>query len=138
MIRRKPLIGIIAAGLLLSLAHNALAQSSPEPALKPLPFVSTIFGDNMVLQRGKKNIIWGWSEPGDKIRVKIAGKTASGVAGPDRRWQVKIQPPAAGGPYTIKIGVNQPGELQKVLLGVFWLWGAQPNRGVTPRFAKNG
>src|ERR1035437_3476141 len=117
MIRRKPLIGIIAAGLLLSLAHNALAQSPPEPALKPLPFVSTIFGDNMMLQRGKKNIIWGWSEPGDKIRVKIAVKPASGVAGPDRRWQVKIQPPAAGGPYTIKISGHQTAELHNVLVG---------------------
>jgi sialate O-acetylesterase len=138
MIRRKPLIGIIAAGLLLSLAHNALAQSSPEPALKPLPFVSTIFGDNMVLQRGKKNIIWGWSEPGDKIRVKIAGKTASGVAGPDRRWQVKIQPPAAGGPYTIKIGGHQTAELHNVLVGDVWLCGGQSNMGVTLRFAQNG
>jgi sialate O-acetylesterase len=138
MIRRKPLIGIIAAGLLLSLAHNALAQSSPEPALKPLPFVSTIFGDNMVLQRGKKNIIWGWSEPGDKIRVKIAGKTASGAAGPDRRWQVKIQPPAAGGPYTIKISGHQTAELHNVLVGDVWLCGGQSNMGVPLRFAQNG
>ena len=138
MIRRKPLIGIIAAGLLLSLAHNALAQSPPEPALKPLPFVSTIFGDNMMLQRGKKNIIWGWSEPGDKIRVKIAGKTASGVAGPDRRWQVKIQPPAAGGPYTIKISGHQTAELHNVLVGDVWLCGGQSNMGVPLRFAQNG
>src|ERR1039457_4018971 len=111
MIRRKPLIGIIAAGLLLSLAHNALAQSSPEPALRPLPFVSTIFGDNMVLQRGKRNTIWGWSDHGDKVQVEIAGKHASGIAGPDRRWQVKMQPLAVGGPYTIKISGHQSVEL---------------------------
>src|ERR1035437_8905495 len=127
MIRRKPLIGIIAAGLLLSLAHNALAQSPPEPALKPLPFVSTIFATNIMLQRGKKNIIWVWPEPGAKIRVKIAGKTQSGVAGPDRRWQVKIQPPAAGGPYTIKISGHQTAELHNVLVGDVWLCGGQSN-----------
>jgi sialate O-acetylesterase len=51
-----------------------------------------------VLQRGKVNTIWGWSEPGDKIRVEIAGKNASAAAGVDRRWQVTIRPPAAGGP----------------------------------------
>ena len=67
---------------------------------KPLPYLSPIFGDNMVLQRGKPNTIWGWSDPGDEVRVEIAGKTASGVAGADRRWQVKMQPPRAGGPYT--------------------------------------
>ena len=138
MIPRKPLILIIAAGFLLSLACRALAQSPPEPALKPLPFVSTIFGDNMVLQRGKKNTIWGWSDPGDKVRVEIAGKHASGVAGPDRRWQVKIQPPAVGGPYTIKISGHQTVELHNVLVGDVWLCGGQSNMQVSLRFARNG
>jgi len=51
------------------------------PRTKPLPFVSPIFGDNMVLPRGKGNAIWGWSDPGDKIQVEVAGRHASGVAG---------------------------------------------------------
>ncbi len=102
MIPRKLRILVIAVGSLLSLACMAFGQSPSQPALKPLPFVSTIFGDNMVLQRGRKNTIWGWSDPGDKVRVEIAGKHASGVAGPDRRWQVKIHPPAVGGPYTVQ------------------------------------
>src|SRR5271165_731492 len=127
MIPRKPLVGIIAAGFLLALACIALAHSPPEAALKPLPFVSPIFGDNMVLQRGKKNTIWGWSNPGDKVRVEIAGKHASGVAGPDRRWQVKLQPPAVGGPYTIKISGHQTVELHNVLVGDVWLCGGQSN-----------
>ncbi len=84
MIPRKSLILLlVAVGFVVSLSCLAFAQSPPEPTLKPLPFVSTIFGDNMVLQRGKKNTIWGWSDPGDKVRVEIAGKHASGVAGPD-------------------------------------------------------
>src|SRR5271157_566412 len=138
MIPRKPLIGIIAAGLLLSLACSALAQSPPEPVLKPLPFVSPIFGDNMVLQRDKENPIWGWSEPGDKIQVEIADKIVSGVAGPDRRWQVKIQPPPAAGPYTIKISGHQTVELHNVLVGDVWLCGGQSNMQVPLRSARNG
>ena len=138
MIPRKPLVGIIAAGFLLALACIALAQSPPEAALKPLPFVSPIFGDNMVLQRGKKNTIWGWSNPGDKVRVEIAGKHASGVAGPDRRWQVKIQPPRVGGPYTITIKGHQAAELHNVMVGDVWLCGGQSNMQVSLRFAKNG
>lgn len=138
MIPRKPLIAIIAAGFLLSLACSALAQGPPEPALKPLPFVSPIFGDNMVLQRGKENPLWGWSEPGDKIRVEIADKIASGLAGPDRRWQVKIQPPPTGGPYTIKISGHQTVELHNVLVGDVWLCGGQSNMQVPLRFARNG
>jgi sialate O-acetylesterase len=138
MIRRKPQTGIIAVGLLVSLGYVAFAQSPPEPTLKPLPFVSTIFGDNMVLQRGKKNTLWGWSDPGDKVRIEIAGKHASGVAGPDRRWQVKIQPPAVGGPYTVKIGGHQTLELRNVLVGDVWLCGGQSNMQVPLRSARNG
>src|SRR3569623_1686334 len=78
--------------------------AAAEPSL---PFVSPMFGDHMVLQRGKKNTFWGWSKPGDKIRVEIADKTADTVADKDGRWQVKILPPAAGGPYTVKIEGSQ-------------------------------
>ena len=94
--RRKLLQGMLAVAVLAMLPMMALAAPSnttPETSATPLPLVSPIFGDNMVLQRGKTNTIWGWSEPGDKIRVEIAGKSATGVAGADRRWQVKIQPP---------------------------------------------
>jgi sialate O-acetylesterase len=49
----------------------------------PLPFVNPIFGDNMVLQRGKPNALWGWSKPGDHVRVEIAGQSATTIAGPD-------------------------------------------------------
>jgi sialate O-acetylesterase len=106
-------------------------------ALKPLPFVSPIFGDNMVLQRGKPNTIWGWSEPGDTVRVQIAGEAASAVVGPDRRWQVRIQPPPAGGPYTIKISGRETAELHNVLVGDVWLCGGQSNMQMTLRAARN-
>jgi sialate O-acetylesterase len=138
MIPGKLRILVIAVGSLLSLVCLAFGQSPSPPALKPLPFVSTIFGDNMVLQRGKKNTIWGWADPGDKVRVEIAGKHASGVAGPDRRWQVKIHPPAVGGPYTVKISGRQTMELHNVLVGDVWLCGGQSNMQVSLRAAKNG
>ena len=138
MIPRKLRILVIAVGSLLSLACLAFGQSPSQPTLKPLPFVSTIFGDNMVLQRGKKNTIWGWSDPGDKVRVEIAGKHATGVAGPDRRWQVKIHPPAVGGPYTVQISGRQTMELHNVLVGDVWLCGGQSNMQVSLRAAKNG
>jgi sialate O-acetylesterase len=66
-----------------------------------LPFLSPIFGDHMVLQRGKPNSLWGWSQPGDKVRVEIADASAAATAGSDGKWQVRIDPPAVGGPYTL-------------------------------------
>lgn len=104
-----------------------------------LPFVSPMFGDNMVLQRGKPNVIWGWSQPGEKVTVKIAGHSATAKAGPDGRWQAEIQPPAPGGPYTLKISsADQTNEFHEVLVGDVWLCGGQSNMELGLGRAKNG
>jgi sialate O-acetylesterase len=105
----------------------------------PLPFVSPMFGDNMVLQRGKPDTIWGWSKPGDAVQVEIAGHTAKAVAGADGRWQVKIQPPEPGGPYTVHIsGANQTVVLNNVLVGDIWLCGGQSNMELPLSRTRNG
>ncbi len=137
MVRKCVLIAVAVAGLLFSPHGSAFAQSPPAAQVKPLPFVSPIFGDNMVLQRGKANTIWGWSDPGDKIEVEIAGKKASGVAGTDRRWQVKLQPPPTGGPYKMTIKGHQSVELHNLLVGDVWLCGGQSNMEVGLRMARN-
>ena len=144
MISKVALIAAVAAGLLLAPCPCVLAQNTPgmppmpPPAPKTGPFVSPLFGDNMVLQRGKTNTIWGWSDPGDKIQVEIGNTKAAGVSGDNRRWEVKIDPPAAGGPYTIKISGRQTVELNNVLVGDVWLCGGQSNMGLPLRFARTG
>ena len=141
MIRNRRFF-IIAAGLILAGQLNVLAQPTPGQSLpaasaKSLPFVSPIFADNMVLQRGKRDTIWGWSAPGDIIRVQIGNNTATGTAGPARRWKVKIEPPAAGGPYTVTITGHDRVELHNVLVGDVWLCGGQSNMGLPLRFTRN-
>jgi sialate O-acetylesterase len=138
MIPRRALKAITAVAFLLSLGCSALGQHAPETAGEALPFVSPIFGDNMVLQRGKANTIWGWSDPGDKVRVEIARKTGSAIASTDRRWQVKIHPPRVGGPYTVKISGHQTVELHNVLVGDVWLCGGQSNMQVSLLRARDG
>ena len=81
--------------MVLAASAGACAQTTPGQATsaavaRQVPFVSPLFGDNMVLQRGKPDTIWGWSDPGDTVRVQIGENTATGTVGPDRRWQVKI------------------------------------------------
>ena len=112
-------------------------EMAPGAAATTLPFVSPLFGDNMVLQRDKPDAIWGWSDPGDVVRVQIGDRSATATAGPDRRWQVKILPPAVGGPYTVKIQGHQTVELHNVLVGDVWLCGGQSNMSLPLRFTQN-
>ncbi|MDE3199467.1 MAG: hypothetical protein KGN79_00995 [Acidobacteriota bacterium] len=127
MIARIVLAMLVAVELLAGVPRAATAQDAPQQAAKSLPFVSTIFGDNMVMQRGKLNTIWGWSKPGDRVRVEIAGKQAEGAADADGKWEVKIKPPKTGGPYTMTIKGAQTVELHNVLVGDVWLCGGQSN-----------
>ena len=58
MVSKVALIAAAAAGLLLTPCLRVIAQNTPgmppmpPQAPKSLPFVSPLFGDNMVLQRG--------------------------------------------------------------------------------------
>lgn len=140
MVPRQVFISIAAIGLLVTMPNIPYAQFPPEPvATNQFPFVSTIFGDGMVLQRGKPDTIWGWSEPGDTIRVQIANHAATAVAGGDRRWQISVKPPAAGGPYTLKItGSHKTVEFHNVMVGDVWLCGGQSNMEFALRGALTG
>ncbi len=86
------------AGVAFATSRGALAQDSVKPPAKTFPFVGAIFGDNMVLQRGKENTIWGRSEAGDEVRIDVADKTALGVAAPDRQMGLSARQRSKGVP----------------------------------------
>ena len=118
--------------------HDGLRGSRDEVTTASLPLVSAIFADNMVLQRGKPDTIWGWSRPGDPIRVQIAGKGVSGVTGPDGRWQMTFTPPATGGPYTMKVtDGRRTVRFRNVMVGDVWICGGQSNMELPLRFTDN-
>jgi sialate O-acetylesterase len=120
------------------LAAVALCLSAAAADTNALPFVSPMFGDNMVLQRGKLNTVWGWSKPGDAVRVEIAGHTAKAIADTSGRWKVKIEPPAPGGPFTLNIDGVQHAEFREVLVGDVWLCGGQSNMELPLERTRNG
>lgn len=117
---------------------NASALVTPGQGDNSLPLVSPIFGDNMVLQRGKPNAIWGWAQPGDAVCVEIGESSATATAGADGRWQASIQPPPPGGPYTLKISGRQTVELRDVLVGDVWICAGQSNMQFGLAQARNG
>lgn len=91
------------------------------------PFLSPMFGDHMVLQRGKKNTFWGWGTRYDQVVVTIGNKSVRGEVDASGRWMVKIDPPKAGGPYEVKIEGEETVVLKDVLVGDVWLCSGQSN-----------
>ena len=110
---------------LLLLACLVLPLAGSEPAAPPL--LSPVFGEHMVLQRGKPTHLWGWTKPGTEVRVEFAGRHAAATAGPDGRWEAQVEPPPPGGPYTLSIDGSQRFEFRDILVGDVWLCSGQSN-----------
>ena len=93
------------------------------------PFLSGIFSDNMVLQRGTSDPVWGWTNPGARVTVSVVGTgiQTTGTAGADGKWMVQLQAPPVGGPYTVKVVGPQCMTLNNVLVGDVWLCAGQSN-----------
>ena len=47
-----------------------------------------VFGDHMVLQRGRDVPVWGTASAGEEVRVVLGKQTHSTKAGQDGRWKV--------------------------------------------------
>lgn len=134
----KPHKSIMKIRFVLALVVIFTAWTSAFAATNSPPFISPMFGDNMVLQRGKPNTIWGWAKPGQEIRVTLAGQTATTVTKTNGCWAVAIQPPAPGGPYTLAMDGPQHVEFHEVLVGDVWLCGGQSNMELGIGLARNG
>lgn len=102
------------------------------------PFISPLFGDHMVLQRGKPTRLWGWTAPGAQVRVQVSGAVAHGRAADDGRWQVELAAMAAGGPQEVRIDGPQSVTLRDVLVGDVWLCSGQSNMEFGLKRALNG
>jgi len=87
--------------------------------------VPRMVSDGMVLQRDMPLRIWGYASPGEKVTVKFAGETASGVTDDNGKWVVQLSPKKAGGPYNMDIdGINHIW-LKNILVGEVWVVAGQ-------------
>src|SRR5437870_2670881 len=98
--------------LLACLAGLALA-----PAAGAEVRLAEVFSDNMVLQRGMRDPIWGSAGPGEKVAVSIAGQRKTAVAGRDGRWLVRLDPMAAGGPFRMTVAGRNTLRVRNILVG---------------------
>ena len=86
-----------------------------------------IFGDNMVLQRNKPVIIWGWGDPGERISVQLEKQTRKIRAGKDGKWKVSLEPMQAGGPFQLVVKGENTITLSNILIGEVWICSGQSN-----------
>ena len=109
---------------LIIVAILALAVRSWAGDLK----ISPLFGDNACVQAGRPVAIWGWGDPGNKVSIDLAGSSVEAEADKSGRWQAKLGPVKAGGPYvlTVKSG-EQTVESKNILAGEVWLASGQSN-----------
>jgi sialate O-acetylesterase len=107
-----------AAFLFLALAGSFATADIKLPA---------IFGDHMVLQQGQANPVWGWADAGEKVMVTIGDQEHSATAGDDRRWQVKLESLAVGGPHKLTVNGKNTVSLEDVLVGEVWICSGQSN-----------
>lgn len=91
------------------------------------PFLSPVFTDNMVLQRDQQDAVWGWSKPGERITVGIAGQSATSTAGADGKWTVMLPPLPTGGPHVMTVSGPETVTLNNVLVGDVWICSGQSN-----------
>jgi sialate O-acetylesterase len=88
-----------------------------------------VISNGMVLQRDIKVPIWGWGEPGAKVKVSFAGQTQRTEIDSDGKWMLRLNPMKASAESRIlSIEVDsEKVELKDVLVGEVWLCSGQSN-----------
>jgi sialate O-acetylesterase len=136
----KSLLTLLGAVLLAWQA--GLASNAGEPKVAPkadggeLPATSQslrvhrIFGSNMVLQRDKPIVIWGWAAPEGKVSVRFGEAKAETVAdAASGRWEVAFaaQPANATGQKLAVVCGDENLEMDDILIGDVWVMNGQSN-----------
>jgi len=89
-----------------------------------------IFTSNMVIQRDKPIMIWGWADKGAKIDVQFGDQKAQATAeGEVGRWEVTFpaQEANATGQKLIVKSADETVEMDNILIGDVWVANGQSN-----------
>ena len=90
--------------------------------------LSGVFGNQMVIQQGRPIRVFGTAEPGEKITVELAGKTATVTARDDGYFRTELPAMKADGKaHTLTVKGKNTISLKDVLLGEVWICSGQSN-----------
>ena len=89
--------------------------------------MSSIFSDRMVLQQKQPIRVWGWTAAAQEITIELAGQSAATTADENGRFELNLNPVAAGGPYRLTVRADETRTFEDVLVGEVWLCSGQSN-----------
>jgi len=89
--------------------------------------LSTLFSDNMVLQRDAKVSVWGTADPGGNVNVEIAGQRRTTEVAEDGNWKIEFEPMPVGGPHELTVIGQETIIYKNVMIGEVWICSGQSN-----------
>ena len=109
----------------LSLSVAAILLSVSADAAVKLP---AVFADGMVLQHELKTPVWGTSDPGDKITVKVGEYTAFATADDKGEWKTTLDDmKATSTPLVMTVTGKNTVTFKNVLIGDVWIASGHSN-----------
>jgi len=97
-----------------------------------------LISDNMVLQEGTKDHIWGVADPSERVTVTIDGTEATAVADASGKWAAEVGPLKAGGPFDMTIRGTNIVVVHDVMVGEVWICSGQSNMEFSVGPSHNG
>jgi sialate O-acetylesterase len=96
-----------------------------------------VFSNNMVLQREMRVPVWGWADPGEKVKAEIGGHFSETVAGKDGKWKLFLGPLDAGGPFQLIVTGQNAITINNVMVGEVWVCSGQSNMAMEVQESAN-
>ncbi len=97
-----------------------------------------IFGEGMVLQRGKRIPVWGEGAPGKEITVTLQGQETKTTVRPDGSWMVYLEPLMTSEKERMVIRCQDESLIfDHVAAGEVWLLGGQSNMEFHMRYDRD-
>jgi len=117
-------------GLLLAVALLTTLSPAKEAAPAGKLRLHAIFDSDMVLQRGKPIVIWGWAAPGASVSVQLGKDKAEARAAADKgRWEVTFPArEASADPQNLTVTAGgEKVEMGNIVVGDVWVMYGQSN-----------
>ncbi len=106
-------------------------------AVEGRPFLHPLFSDHAVLQRRVEVPVWGWTTPGARVIVSLAHQMMLAKADASGRWEARLGPFNAGGPFELRAEGPETAVIKDVMIGDVWLCSGQSNMEWPVALAQN-